>query len=499
MFQFRTLSLNQPQSKQPAELLKIVNNFSETQQFVELSNLPELETDTCRYLNDIIQIIKQGETQQLKRLEWIYCLYHKIEWDRENPQISQTTSKLIWKAALKDSWLKQTLLWLLVLHHSHSSPILSQSLVGTFSFFVKENGNHDSEILAIIQLIIAEKYEQLAVIALENNLTPQELLNKVNLPATIPAVNHTLNHVVKIFVQHKQPEWLLRCLQQMSPEQQCQQVNNLLTTINPETGSRFLSIVEWLRQNYGPRTINSKWHDLSSQAQLALREWIGAASWGDFDKLITILIRDLNSRLASLPSGSKKYKDLDYQTNQLERRRGFWSNYRQRFERLRILVPASTSWISEQLNRDIDILIDDGGSETEVCIFDFGDWFIVEFFRGTGSEILLFNRNLAPIFEETLFQSKNLSISDIRRLRRFGGEIHDHVFLWQYYAEKWLRTKHEIYPNEGISYFQGLDRPFNRYNPTTGLLEPSLDKERNRERVLARWRRDMGRLYGENF
>jgi hypothetical protein len=45
MFQFRTLSLNQPQSKQPAELLKILNNFSESQQFVELSNLPELETE----------------------------------------------------------------------------------------------------------------------------------------------------------------------------------------------------------------------------------------------------------------------------------------------------------------------------------------------------------------------------------------------------------------------------------------------------------------------
>ena len=210
--------------------------------------------------------------------------------------------------------------------------------------------------------------------------------------------------------------------------------------------------------------------------------------------MITVLINKLSSQLRNLRQNNRRYQELNYQRNQLERRKGFWSNYSDRFERLRILVPASTSWISQELTRDIDILVNDGSNETEICIFDFGDWFIVEFFRGS-SEILLFNRHYSANVEKTLFQSPNLSISDIRRLYRFGGEIHDHVFLWQYYAEKWLRTQHNIYPNDGITRFKGLGSQYNQYTPTTGLPTPAVDKQRIREQKLARWRQDIQNIY----
>ena len=281
----------------------------------------------------------------------------------------------------------------------------------------------------------------------------------------------------------------------MSHSQQCQEVNRLLTMIAAEIGSGFLSIVEWLRQNYGPRTVNSRWSQLSPQAQLALREWIGAATWGDFDRMITVLINKLSSQLQTLSQNNNRYQELNYQRNQLQRRKGFWSNYSDRFERLRILVPVSTSWISQELTRDIDLLVNDGSNETEICIFDFGDWFIVEFFRGIGSEILMFNRHYSAHVEKTLFQSPNLSISDIRRLYRFGGEIHDHVFLWQYYAEKWLRTQHNIYPNDKITRFKGIPPKYNQFNHTTGLPTPTVDNQGIREERLARWRKDIENIY----
>ncbi|MBI1242044.1 MAG: hypothetical protein GC195_11050 [Nostoc sp. RI_552] len=494
MFNFPTLSLQQPQLQQPANLLQLVNNFRNYQQLSHLQNLREAEIDSWRSLDDIIQTLQEGNSDQIKRIEWVYCLYNKAEWDQEHPESSQETSELIWTVAMNNLWLKQSLLWLLVLHYSQSSSIISDSLVKTFVSFVKQGGKNDIQIV-IIETIRQNNYQQLALVAKENNLTPKELLKNANFPSSIPGVSQALNYVVTIFVNDNQPQWLLRCFQQMSREQQHQQVNKLLTTVNAETGSCFLSIVEWLRQNYGPRTINSQWRELSSQAQSALRQWIGAATWGDFDKLLTALIRHLESRLQLLSPGSREYQEVKYQKNQLDRRKGFWSNYSDRFERLRILVPKSTSWISDELTRDIDILVDDGSNETEVCIFDFGDWFIVEFFRGNGSEILLFNRDRSTRFEEKLFQSQNLSISDIRRLRRLGGEIHDHVYLWQYYAEQWLRGQHGIYPNDGIISFQGLDHPFNIYSRITGLPVPSVDKQSDRERALVHWRRDIERIY----
>ena len=505
MLNFRTLSLSDRQSPEPTNLLQLVKNFRNSGQFRQLHNLPNLETDTLRSLDQIIETIQSGNIDDIQHIEWVYCLYNKAEWDRQNPEISYTTSALIWRAAVNNLPLKQTLLWLLVLNHSESQPIISESLVTSFSVFIRESGDSDAQILQIIQIIQAitqDEYHRLALIARDENCTPQELLNKYNLPSTGNAVSQALNYVVTIFSDRKDnpkwfPEWLLRCFAQMSHSQQCQEVNRLLTTIAPEIGSGFLSIVEWLRQNYGPRTVNSRWSQLSPQAQLALRKWIGAATWGDFDRMITVLINKLSSQLQNLRQNNTGYQKLNYQRNQLEKRKGFWSNYSDRFERLRILVPASTSENSQELTRDIDILVNDGSNdnETEICIFDFGDWFIVEFFRGIGSEILLFNRHYSAHVEKTLFQSPNLSISDIRRLYSSGGEIHDHVFLWQYYAEKWLRTQHNIYPNDGITRFKGLPPQYNQFSHTTGLPTPAVDNQRTREQKLARWRQDIQRIY----
>jgi len=502
MLNFRTLSLSDRQSPEPTNLLQLVNNFPNSGQFRQLHNLPNVETDTLRSLDQIIETIQSGNIDDIQHIEWVYCLYNKAEWDKQNPEISHTTSALIWRAAVNNSRLQKTLLWLLVLNHSESQPIISESLVTSFSVFIRESGDSDAQILQIIQAITQDDYHRLALIAREKNCTPQELLKKFNLPSTGNGVNQALNYVVTIFSDRKdkpdrkdEAEWLLHCFAKMSHSQQCQEVNRLLTTIAPEIGSGFLSIVEWLRQNYGPRTVNSRWSQLSPQAQLALREWIGAATWGDFDRMITVLINKLSSQLQNLPQNNRRYQELNYQRNQLERRKGFWSNYSDRFERLRILVPASTSENTQELTRDIDILVNDDSNETEICIFDFGDWFIVEFFRGNGSEILLFNRNSSANVEETLFQSPNLSISDIRRLYRFGGEIHDHVFLWQYYAEKWLRTQHNIYPNDGITRFKGIPPKYNQFSHTTGLPTPAVDKQRIREQRLARWRQDIQRIY----
>ncbi|MBD2298622.1 EH signature domain-containing protein [Nostoc sp. FACHB-190] len=479
MMSFRILSLEQPESKQPANLLKLANNLRNTQQFTQLYNLPTIEIDAWRSLDEIIDSIQLGNTNQITRLEWVYCLYNKAQWDLENPEISRETSALIWQAALTNLWLQKTLLWLVVINSSESQQIISKSLVETFSIFVSQAKQDNSQIIQIIQAITKGNYQQLALLAGKHNLTPQELLNNANLPSTIPTVHQALNHVVRIFVKNKQSEWLLRCFEQMSQEQQCQQVNNLLITVSAEQGSRFVSVVEWLRQNYGPRTINSRWYELSQKAQSALRQWIGAATWGDFEKLINLLLQD-------------QYRYPEREKSQLESRKGFWSNYSDRFERLRILIPESTRWISQELTRDIDI---DESSPTEVCIFDFGDLFIVEFFRGPGSEMLLFKRDQSPDFEKTLFESRELSIIEIRRLLRFGGKIHDHVYLWQYYAEKLLRTQNRIYPNDGTRYFQGLPAFCNRYSRATGLPVPSPDKQRKREENLVSWYENMERLY----
>jgi hypothetical protein len=261
----------------------------------------------------------------------------------------------------------------------------------------------------------------------------------------------------------------------MAEKPQLHGVEYLLTKGAKQIAGHFPILVNWVQQHYGITSPDTRWSELSQEAKKALQDWIGALSYENFVKLVQILLDKLD-----LP---------DWERNQLERRREFWSNYSDRFERIRILLPQSSQKAisSEFEHQDISILESDGSEPTEVCIFDLGDCCIVEFFRGKGSETRVFDSRVYPDIKTKLFESSTRSL---KRLRCLGGEVHDHKFLWQGYCEKLLRTR-EIYPNEGIKFFKGLHFPHNQYNRETGLPDPSFSEREERQRKLEHWEREM--------
>lgn len=215
----------------------------------------------------------------------------------------------------------------------------------------------------------------------------------------------------------------------MPEKHQLHGVEYLLTKVPKKVAGQFSNLVNWVQQHYGITSPNTRWSELSQKAKTALQDWLGALSYSYFVTLVKILLDKLD-----LP---------DWERNQLRSRRGFWSNYIARFERIRILLPQSSQKAikeaigSEFEHQDISILEEDGSEPTEVCIFDFGDCCIVEFFRGPGSETRVFNVQDYPKIKTKLFESPTLSL---KRLRCLGGEVHDHKFLWQGYCEKLLRN-----------------------------------------------------------
>ncbi|MGL4497540.1 MAG: EH signature domain-containing protein, partial [Planktothrix sp.] len=159
----------------------------------------------------------------------------------------------------------------------------------------------------------------------------------------------------------------------------------------------------------------------------------------------------------------------------------------------RILLPQkSINALGQYLPENVDLLIEDG-SDTEVCIFDFGKWFIVEFFRGGGSETRLFNRSQNPQLELQLLNSSQVSVKHLRCLK--PPEIHDHVFCWQTYCEKWLRVRN-ILPNEGTLYFKGLSSQHGKYGQD-GLPTPSYEDQQERNRKLDQWENKIRKIESE--
>jgi hypothetical protein len=433
-------------------------------------------------LDEIIQDIVNSNTQNITILEWVHCLFHKEKWDSENIDRSELTSQAIWKAAKQNSWLKQKLFWNLVLHLELNN-VLAPSLVSSYDVFVPQD-SLDRGKLAIIQALTTENsLNDFTELCWSELLTPSQLLIEYQLPSKISFAQAAYDYVVRLFstsdcINDRQIEWLLKCLEQMSSQQQIRAVEHLLTQVDRHIGAEHPELIDWLRQHYGFAVANSRWNELSPEAKAAMRKWLGAVSYQDFQRLVRLILERVHL--------------AEREPRRLQSRSGFWSNYSDRFERIRILLPqSSVNILGNHLNnQDISILLEDGSDLTEVCIFDFANWFVVEFFRGDGSETSLIKKDVES--EQKLFHSQ-LSIKSIRCLER---DIHDHEFCWQYFCERLLKSK-GIVPNENIQCFKGLAERHGRYNRLTGLPQPSPSDLQRRTYRVEGWKQRMARLERE--
>ncbi|MCX7593487.1 MAG: EH signature domain-containing protein [Fischerella sp.] len=432
------------------------------------TQLPKIEI-SVQTVDEILKKVQEGKEESISRLEWIYCIYGKSEWDNKNSLISRKTSELIWKYAVHNTWLQRQLLWRLALYYNDQNQNhLASSFVESFHVFLSIEDVKDILTVKIIRSLNTNNTgRELSKIACELNFTPSELITEINddLPVWIAAFKNFIEEIVPYFcsltfTNQQQVNWLLRCLNEMSlSEHQVNAVNYLLIHISKEVASKYPPLVAWVKENYSNA---EKIHRLSEQARQKLRELIGVINYADFKKLVSLILQRLQLE--------------DFEVNQLLRRSEFWKFYSDRFERIRILLPQKTfNTIGSQIKRDVDILKDDGSNPTEICIFDFGEWFVVEFFRGRGSETRLFPKNLKN--QQILFGQHQLSVKQIRCL---GGDTHDHAYLWQYYCCQWLASR-RIYPNPGTQPSQ---------TPTEYQLTERWSK-------LQRWESDIKRLEEE--
>ncbi len=437
-------------------------------------------------LDEIIQDIDNDNIQNIILLEWVHCLYNKEKWDVLNPARSRSTSELIWIAAQQNIWLKQKLFWNLILNYDGKKALASSLAEGYYIFLPQDS--RDKKILSIVEGFNADFPEiKLTQLCLDLLLTPYELFLQHKLPSKISIIEKCLFHVASLFSKstrknQERVDWLLKCFEHMKSTQQTKAVEELLIIADPKLGAEYPELINWLRKYYGSSVPNSRWNELSSQAKTAMRKWLGAVSYQDFQRLVNLILDRVHL--------------AEHEHRRLKSRSGFWSNYSDRFERIRILLPqSSVNILGSYLNhQDVEILQEDGSDPTEVCIFDFGAWFVVEFFRGNGSETRLFKRDAET--EQKLFESQ-LSIKKLRCLG-LNKPIHDHVFCWQYYCERWLK-QHNILPNQGTTHFKGIPHRYSRYSERTGLSEPTFDNKRKRDRSLEYWKRDIAKLERETI
>jgi len=450
----------------PHKFTEITKSLENSNSFTSLEKLKDFPLMRSRSIELILADTQHNRANEVSKLEWVYCIQTMAFGEQEYLEVFEA----IWQFATQDLWLSRLLLWRLALYHSdRSKNVLAPNLAECFPKFASIIQRSQPIAVKIIEALArSQPGEKVSAIALEHLLTPKELLDSAYLPPAIPVVEKALDCVARHFSGLKLPKeqqvkWLLNCLNEVSLQQQINAVEVLLTQVPIEVGGSFHLLVTWLREHYNSQVSGERWYKLSETAKRALREWIGAVNYNDFANLVDKLLQVLSLK--------------DWEQNQLKSRRKFWFDYSNRFERIRILLPqTSVKALGDSVfTTNVEILATDGSDPTEVCIFDFGEWFVVEFFRGQGSEIRLFGRNAQ--IEQVLFGYPKLSVKKIRRL---GGEKDDHVFLWQAYCPEWLQNK-GIYPNPG----------------TPSPRQPTEDDKQKRPGKLKWWKHEIKKLERE--
>lgn len=483
---------------QPDNLIALTdnNNQNKLSSPVLPSGITLSNNSNYRDFTAIIEDITNHRLDKISLLEWVYFLGKKSAWDNLDYQLSIKISSSIWDYAKTFTSLKLHLFWLLIsAHFNPDKVIIHSAVINGFSDFLA-NEKKDNLNSQIVNLMLNDNYENLAISCCKLLLSPQQSLTNYSLPYQYQCENDLslLDNITIFFpvalskfrkVTQEHISLLLTLLNNLSFQSQLYTVENLFASFSSEIPENHSSLMQWLKKHYSPTINNSRWDDLSSQSKAILKQWLGALNYQDFANLITVITEKLVLK--------------DWEKNQLIKRKIFWSNYSEKIERIKILMPSvSANLISSEIitQEEVSVLLDDGSEDTEICVFDFGKWLIVEFFRGGGSEMRIFekSRNLTDLF----FDSALLSTKKFRSLPINNNNIHDHKQYWQNFAERLLASK-GIYPNNGVNYFK-IDegKKHFSYNQEKGILSTlSAEKLEKREQQLFHWKRDIKRLERE--
>ncbi|WP_257236604.1 EH signature domain-containing protein [Nostoc sp. 'Peltigera malacea cyanobiont' DB3992] len=208
-FQFSIPSLPETPQCSPNQLIQLA------------SNLPDA-TISIPNVDKILEAIEQGKADQVSKLDWVYCIHAKAQWDQQNiDRSSWKTSAAIWKVAISNSWLQHQLLWRLALYYGdQQEQALAQSLAESFDVFANSDlVSHLLPVKIIRALCSKQSSRELAKIACEQRLNRTELLNNIReyLPVWIPLFTKFIEDITPYFTKiispnQQQVRWLLSCL-----------------------------------------------------------------------------------------------------------------------------------------------------------------------------------------------------------------------------------------------------------------------------------------------
>lgn len=467
-----------PSSPLPIKMMELVDG----KYMKEWEGSGQKVTFPIRTIEVLLRLLNEGFGENISIIEWVNLFDSKGNWDQlhSEEEVNQTTVNIV-KAIVLDPNLVHLALFRAALSIENDTNQFPEILIQNLHL-LEEYIPSDREKEAVRILVSANKndFKSIARMSLLSNKTPGQLLAFTGLARCTNLYKNiclSVNDISEEITLPIHEGWIVSTLGELTDKNRILFINSLIT------GEASLKncdlLVTWLTEHCHPSIENTIWFKINENTKATLRKYIEINNFCNVEQLVRLLL---------LPKVIDNL-DIDETTQkQIKSRDIFWSHYQESILSIRIIIPDSTFAIisRENFNPDWLEIFEEENASTEIVIIEFKSHIIVEFFRGRASEIRVFNKNSRN--ENLLLKEKKVRIDTIRKL--FEDGVHDHMFLWQWACEKWLRENYKILPDSHITRFKGLPSSACNYSHKTGLPTPSQELLENRRNQLEQWNTD---------
>lgn len=425
-------------------------------------------------LSQILKMIENGSAEAVTIIEWLGIFKSDLGLDDEE---SINASALLWQAIGQNERVSLIALYMAALHIEGQPEKFPIELIHTLEVVKPLMRGVNFKRVAWLIALREKDYACCLKICFEASLQPFRFAQQIGMPSPVKYRYELLSGILPLISntpEKKEVVWLLDCVESMTSAEAVHFYDELLLDY-----AFLLPYVEELFSAHClPDSEDTLWFSLKAESRSVLKQYFKMSSYYALEHLVDEIC---SRRTASL------LKLTERDIKQLKSRSMFWSNYSEKFNQTRILIPYKTNEALgiSGLSTDIDAvkLPDIPQEDSEVFIFDIGKRIIVEVLRGDASELRIFESTSRNI--KRLLQDKNLTLHSIREMA--CGCIHDHVALWQYFCEQMLRVQHGIAPNCGIKRFAGIGRKGATYTEQAGLAAPTESLFSERLEQLETW------------
>lgn len=452
--------------------------MTEIQPWFKEPKLPDLQLMTFVDRNEISDISassKQKLTQlslqalhkklkiqgKLTDLEWLVLLNKEKEITELDPSEQTIIGNLVWKHIFEIPELFQKIMKKLMLDYEFGFDNFPDAFKKTLLRQVFKPAGEASKLQLswVRQLILNDKMKS-AVISLQHGLTPRLMVMKMQLNSEAKYINElTLlaSEVLSKTPTTNEQQWWVDCQDEMK-------ASNTVTMLEQLLGK--LAVLEsngpldkWLTRFYLPDSPHTEFHKLNEKARQQLLSLYNVTTYDEVEKIFKLL-RDT--------SIDERLKPRD--PNRLEKRIDFWSCYSNSFLKIRFLLTArSYNLLKNRMSIDTSRVIvmanESINNQTEICIFEFDNYIVIESFRGL-FDMGIFEKSDALL--DLLFSSEQIDAKILRGLK--PQYCHDHWDYWQYHAREFFSRNLHIKPNDSSN----LNK----------LRQPDVDGRLGRQKML---------------